>query len=322
MLQTLKSHPNIIELLFIYEWRDQYIFVFPFVERNLHDILHSNWSPPKHGTRNISIDSHWLWAQMGGVANALKTIHNPTDRGPDQPVIGFHFDLKPSNILVKEDGTLQITDFGQALLKSLEPGDLTYGIRRGGSITYQPPEASPTNISINSLDFGKTINQIHRSYDIWSLACIMFEVLVYLLGNGQAALQDFERERRNQPLEGAFYTATDPKRLKACVQTRLTRYRDGKISVKADRDYLTRILDLLIKMFDIDPRKRPASHEVYTKLKMIADGSDYGIAPEQQREVWKAQIPARVLEGYEELGWQSSTGLVSFLVAYVIGCCI
>ena len=311
---SLQNHPNIIELLFVYQWRQEYIFVFPYVEKNLRQVLHNDWCPAAFSnSRNGNFESHWLWKQMINIADALKTIHDPpvdtSEIGSSGPVIGFHFDLKPANILVNKDGSLQITDFGQALIKSMDAEDMTYGIQRGGSLVYQAPETCPSRTAI--LDGSN--NRVHRRYDIWSLACIMLEVLVFILENGAEGVESFEKERREEPVQGAFYTGNDEKRLKQCVQKRLARYAAETLDTKANRIYLSELLDLLKKMFDVDQRSRPSSDIVHGELDRFAKGIYGGTVSKRQKELWVVNNP--IPTGFTELCWEGPTEVQSFLDA-------
>ena len=314
-----QNHRNIIELLFFYEWRAQYIFVFPFVEGNLQKVLHDTWHPAEtpHSPPG-ALKSHWLWKEMVCIADALKTIHNPPNDASDigygnKPIIGFHFDLKPANILVSSDGTLQITDFGQALLKFVDKDDLTYGIHRGGSLVYQAPETCPTSTSQ-----GQEIDRrMNRRYDVWSLACIILEVLVFILEKGTNALEQFEEERRKEPIQGAFYTGNEDKKLKQCVEQRLAKYkRQGTVS-SGHQVYLNSVLDLLSKMFSVDQRKRPSSAVVQSELERFAKGKFSmileGVSQEQKKE-WLTNFP--ITKGFVELCWEEGSEAKSFLDAY------
>ena len=311
---SLQNHPNIIELLFVYQWREEYIFVFPFVERNLHQVLHNDWHPAMFSDgRNNTFESHWLWKQMINVADALKTIHDPqidaSDIGYDGPVIGFHFDLKPANILVKNDGSLQITDFGQALIKSVDTDDMTYGIHRGGSLVYQAPETCPTRAMV----LGGNDNRVHRRYDVWSLACIMLEVLVFILENGTEGVESFEKDRREEPVPGAFYTGNDERRLKRCVQERLSLFEAESFDAKASQIYMGELLDLLRTMFSVDQHRRPSSATVYQMLDRFTKGIFGGVVSKRQKESWVVKNP--IPKGSTELCWEGDTGAQSFLDA-------
>ena len=251
---------------------------------------------------------------MVNVADALRIIHDPhvdaKDVGYGGPVIGFHFDLKPANILVQEDGTLKITDFGQALMKSVTKDDITYGVHRGGSLIYQAPETCPTGTTV-MLDGSD--NRVHRRYDVWSLACIMTEVLVYIIESGSKALQAFEDQRQEESPKGAFYTGVDTKTLKDCVQRRLQKNGAEFILYDGDRFYLNRVLDLLLSMFEINQHNRPSSAIVCSELKRFTKGIYSGVASKKQKDAWQAKNP--VPKGFIELCWQDPTGIQSFLDA-------
>ena len=298
------GHKNIIELLFVYKWRDQYNFVFPFVEHNLHDVLHGVWQPET--IYHAPLEEHWLWKQIIDVASGLEAIHNP-EKG-NSSIIGFHFDLKPSNILVTNGGVLKITDFGQALIKFVQKDDQTYGIHRGGSPVYQAPEACPTRSSMVS---GHVDDKIHRKYDVWSLACIMLEVLIFVLDHGKEGVELFEKRRRREPVEGAFYSMIEVAQLKPCVQEKLRQYERVNLSRETDFDYRSNVVGLLRKMFDTNQTNRPSSKAVHDRLSKIAGGIYQSHASEEQISGWTKQVLIR--QGDIELGWRGSSGVQSFL---------
>jgi len=311
---SAQQHPNIIELLFVYQWRDQYNFVFPFVEKNLHEVIRLQWCPRNiKVTKTTPFEAHWLWQQMVQVASGLKTIHQPSKRyaGSSEEVIGFHFDLKPANILVTNEGVLKIIDFGQALIKSVGADDLTYGINRGGSLIYQAPEARPTR---KGLESGNMDGRLYRRYDVWSLACIMLQVLTYIFDGPENGTARFEKDRADEPEGKAFYsttTTTEQIKLKRCVKAMLQRYGSERLPRPANSAYLRNVLKLLQCMFAIEQQSRPTSERVYAELESF----DQTLSGLQQRDVYhKLHLLAHypVPEGYSDIGWLAGSTLCSF----------
>jgi len=76
----------------------------------------------------------------------------------------IHRDLKPANVLLAEDGTLKVTDFG--LAKRLDVAGLTATGAVMGTPSYMPPEQAGSK--------GKTIGP---AADIYALGAILYECL-------------------------------------------------------------------------------------------------------------------------------------------------
>ncbi|SOV16124.1 serine/threonine protein kinase, putative [Plasmodium gaboni] len=74
-----------------------------------------------------------------------------------------HCDLKPANLLIK-DGIIKISDFG--LAKLILPDTHQY-YNGGGTLYYQPPECLKNKKNLLITD----------KIDIWSLGCILYEML-------------------------------------------------------------------------------------------------------------------------------------------------
>eukprot|EP00941_MAST-03F_sp_MAST-3F-sp1_P004420 g4420.t1 len=112
------------------------------------------------GTSGLNINYvRLLWQQM---LTAVHVIH-------EERIV--HGDLKPANFLFVQ-GTLKLIDFGIA--KEIESNDTTNIVRDSqvGTLNFMAPEA------LADISGGATGLKLSRASDIWSLGCILYQ-LVY-----------------------------------------------------------------------------------------------------------------------------------------------
>jgi len=138
------NHPNIVKLLDMFEEDDAYYLVMEYVSGgDLNDLLQSGLLPIQRIVE-MALD----------LADALTRAHRLNI---------IHRDLKPANILIAEDGTLRLTDFGVAHMGSKQRvTDTGVGM---GTLEYLAPE------TLN----GEGIDE---RADIWAFGMILFEMLV------------------------------------------------------------------------------------------------------------------------------------------------
>ncbi|KAI1120205.1 kinase-like domain-containing protein [Nemania abortiva] len=131
--------------------------------------------------------------QLTGLMDALCLMHNEQFR---------HGDLKPENILIfLEDehdngiGTLKISDMGQARHHQNRTSFRSQPTQtRIGTMTYEAPEA------VVSIDRPRS-----RLYDVWSMGCIFFEFIVWLL-DGRAGLEGLARDTQDATGQATFFS--------------------------------------------------------------------------------------------------------------------
>lgn len=296
---TEERHPNIIQAICFYKWQDCTNIVFPFVEGTLERLLSGEWKGPE-GIYLETFDPlhHWLWTQMIGVAEGLKTIHNPqstNSNSNNKMTIGFHFDLKPANILVTNKGELKISDFGLSLIKRIDPGSTSYGYSQGGSPRYLPPETSLS-------EYGDLNDRVKTKYDVWSYACIVLEVLIYLFyDDGSQALKTFGHNLDNEGPGSAFFGDHE---LKNCVEKTLIDLNDHTISeARGTCTWTNHTVAFLREMFNFDPETRPSSIDVATTLQRHRKEFADSPGDELELELKKYSQEAFIKSKFTEIKW-------------------
>ncbi|KAJ4259729.1 hypothetical protein NW762_007660 [Fusarium torreyae] len=211
-------------------------FISPYIETNLETLLLS----PKDARvrKGDSLPDNWLWKEMVEVAKALKTIHTGIDEGNPSQFIASHFDLKPANILItsEPDPKLKNTDFGESYIELVNGDDKSETFYGHGDPRYAPleyllitGEATGSNkeeVLTKLKDEGKHSTLTGQlNYDVWSLACIMTEVLVYIFNSPgpvdeRSSVEKFRMAlTSSSPKIGFFSEQDSAMRLKPCVAT-------------------------------------------------------------------------------------------------------
>jgi len=141
-LRQLK-HPNIVEYIDAFEYQEQYVIVMEHVPGgNLFDMQRQGRMPIERVCQ-IALD----------LCDALIRAHRLNI---------IHRDIKPENVLMSQNGTPKLADFGLARLS--QDTRMTRSGTQFGTPPYMAPEAWE----------GKTLD---AQADIWSLGVLMFEML-------------------------------------------------------------------------------------------------------------------------------------------------
>jgi NIMA (never in mitosis gene a)-related kinase len=149
LMTKVREHPNIIK--YFDHWFDNrsMFILMEYAPNGALDGVISSYREDRNRFTNLQV-VHYLQQ----LATALAFMHDE--------VRVLHRDLKPENILVGQYGDLKIADFG--LSKALAPGkDLCATFV--GSPLYMSPELC-------------TGEEYSFSTDIWSLGCIIYEVML------------------------------------------------------------------------------------------------------------------------------------------------
>jgi NarL family two-component system response regulator LiaR len=192
------DHPNIVRVLAVVEEEGQPYIVMEYVPGgSLADLLRRQHQLPVEQIVAIALE----------LADALSRTHHLNI---------VHRDIKPGNVLLAEDGTPRLTDFGLAHLGSY-PAMTATGARLG-TFQYLSPEAC----DYQTLD---------ERTDIWSLGIVMFEMLAGERPFDGSSPYEITRAILNQPLPSlAAYRSDVPPALADLISRMLTRSRQGRIA--------------------------------------------------------------------------------------------
>ncbi len=141
-LQAALNHPNIVRMIAAEKENRTFFMVMEYVKgKTLEKILE----------KEKVLDCE-------RAVDYIKQIAQGVDHAHRNKII--HRDLRPSNILISEDGTAKITDFGTSAWLSNVP----YASTRIGSPPYMAPEQFLGKASYQS--------------DIYSIGCIFYEMVI------------------------------------------------------------------------------------------------------------------------------------------------
>jgi predicted ATPase/pimeloyl-ACP methyl ester carboxylesterase/DNA-binding SARP family transcriptional activator/tRNA A-37 threonylcarbamoyl transferase component Bud32 len=210
------NHPNVVQMLAAYEEGGEYYIVMEYVPGGtLRDLLDKTPQLPLDQVLDIGLEL----ADALGRAHHLNVIHR---------------DIKPDNVLLADDGTPRLTDFGMARLVQ-ENTNLT----RPGAILGSPAYMSPEALRSETLDA--------RS-DIWAFGVLLFEMLAGFHPYDEPRVTAVLLKILNEPTPNLQAFCPDaPPALISLVQRMLVKERKARIasmrqvaaSLEAIRDGLT-----------------------------------------------------------------------------------
>lgn len=163
---TEMVHPNIVSVYDVGEERNMQYIVMEYVKgMDLKQYIKEHYPIPLP----VVVD------MMGQILSAISLAHQ-------HQII--HRDIKPQNVLVDEDGTVKITDFGIAI--ALSETSITQTNTLLGSVHYMSPEQARGGMAT-------------RQSDIYALGIILYELLIGVVPFGgesavSIALKHFQND--------------------------------------------------------------------------------------------------------------------------------
>ena len=280
-------HPNITLHLASWTQDGRFYMLFPCAEFNLQSHLVQESAPELKKEFVL-----FLLTQLRDLAAAVEHIHNlnlgNSIQKPENVTLtvggnlrvgtgrkyrhtGFHYDLKPDNILIfqrdkKADPVWRISDFGTAQINEIvlsgsqQPTDTN----RVEESTLGDPEYSAPDFAYQQWS--------SRPYDIWSLGCIYLQVLLWTFGYGGQGLLDFQVQRlktsesqSNQSTAFWYRDRRSKLKLKPAVVTKLQDLQ----SYCQNRGVFDDLVSLTANMLTIVPKERPEASGVRSAINAL-----------------------------------------------------
>ncbi len=237
------QHPHIIRLITAFTKGTIHNFLFPVADGDLGDLLNSPHRPL--GFRNQTEIFGSLW----GLSSALESVHNFFFPQLNIRQVGCHYDIKPKNILFS-NGKLLLSDFGLSQLRMAKDGSQT--TFKAGEGYYMAPECE-------AITDGFKRGRIGRASDVWSLGCVLAEILAYLSvepAKGPTAVQSFTEDRRLKVGPCIFYIFFGDKEINPGVQRFLEHCKQNSSGG------LRLLAEIVDKILQFDPDQRPSAVDV------------------------------------------------------------
>jgi serine/threonine protein kinase len=257
--RRLEHNKHFIKLLKPYQVGNKINFIFPLANGDLREYLYEGklWKYQFNASEPSFKNS--IWDQMVGLLTALHEYQLPKDIPVERC---YHSDLKPRNILVFErdhEDVLVITDFGQAHIGTkTDTQDTTLTGQRPGTEAYAPPESH----------LGSTMN---TKFDVWSMGCILLEVLVYVV-KGPGGVKELY-EARDTGHGTDYYCVWDEDDGKYVINPGAVKEVGKLLCNRATDIFIIEVWRVILSMLQIDSRERSTSGEACWALQNAINGA-------------------------------------------------
>nr|XP_019709228.2 wall-associated receptor kinase 5-like [Elaeis guineensis] len=219
------NHKNVVKLLGCCLEVEVPMLVYEFVSNGtLFQLIHE-----KSHRVPISLDLRLKVASES--AGALAYLHSSAS----PPII--HGDVKPSNILLDDNYTAKVSDFGASMLVPMDETQCATLVQ--GTCGYLDPEVLQTY-------------HLTDKSDVYSFGVVLLELLT-----GKKALY-FEGSKDEKSLASTF--------ISAMKENQLLQLLDGQIKNEEDMDVIQAVAELANQCLNFRGQERPSMDEVAEKL--------------------------------------------------------
>ncbi len=252
------NHPNIVNVYRVDEWKGCPFIEMEYIEgKSLETLLKERGKFPAYAVCAVGI----------AIAQALKYSHSLDFTLSDKQYKGvIHRDLKPANIMLRNEGTLKLMDFGIA--RPISTGLHTMGENIVGTLQYLAPE------QLNH-------KEIDQRTDIYAVGAILYEQICGIKAFPDEGLTDLVNKKANgiyKPFQE--FPISVPKRLIEIVDNCLKVDKEERY---LNADALLEALNAAYSQFATEPPE--------TALKNFME--DPGYIPVRKKEKAKRRVPPK-----------------------------
>ncbi|KAA8546476.1 hypothetical protein F0562_002785 [Nyssa sinensis] len=252
------DHPNVVKLLGCCLETPMPLLVYEFITNNtLYHHLH-----------NKGVVSSMPWEMRLRIAtetaNAIALMHSSTQI--------IHRDIKSANILLNEDFTAKVSDFG--ISKFVPSGETHLTTAVQGTIGYIDPE------------YFYSGNLTEKS-DVYSFGVLLVELLT-----GENPIPS-KRAENNRSLAKYFITALE--------EDHLLQILDDRVKGEGNIEQLRGVSQLAKQMLKIEGEKRPTMEEVKQELEAFRNFDNY--SPEEIPTEERVPLLSGTLDYHDSTAW-------------------
>jgi serine/threonine protein kinase len=225
--------------------------LFPQADGDLEALLHGELRLPEN-----LLAEHAILRQAYGLSSAIETVHSLFTQQHSLEMIGYHYDLKPKNILVK-GGKFLLTDFGLSRLELVDTGSIQPQRKFQG--WYYAPECLSSRGEIDG-----------RKADVWSLGCILAMIATFL-HSSHGGVKSFEESRKTHTnIPGPMTTKSF--HANGRLNTAVPRWLE-KISKESPSAWLQETSCLILQQLCVASNERPDMPTISRELFFISQKS-------------------------------------------------
>lgn len=290
----LLQHPNIARLYVAYVFKKSPTLLFHKAQCDLKSYL--NGKEPDTLTEIETVEA------LYGLASALQRVHRYSIDDGERHMTGCHFDLHPGNILFQER-TFVLSDFGLSRLKYEVEGSKS--LFNGGARDYYAPECQ---------NWGGdwTHHKIGRPSDIWSMGCILAEIVTFFQLGAQG-VKDFRNARKTKTDGVGSCTFHNNGQIHHKVSAWLNTLESNHMASQITKD----MIGTIRRMLKSEPSMRLDAQRVSADLfvlsqcyryqeliklyKSLLQNGDYGVTIEYERlNIWAEEVGLAHIKSSEE----------------------